>query len=61
MKKRLTPEMAAFIKGKEDYANGVQVEQCPYPKNGDLASHWIEGFQMAAYEERQRTGALPPH
>jgi len=59
--KKMTPETQVFIQGKTDYKAGKSLDDNPYGLDADLSSNWVEGYQMAAYEERQSSISSTNH
>lgn len=49
----MSPETQVFMQGKADYRAGKLLEDNPYSVDSEMSSHWVEGYQMASYEERQ--------
>lgn len=60
----MSPYDRALLRGKSDYQRGVSIDDCPYPDDNEddnLKSHWVEGYQMAAYEEKQASISVVTH
>lgn len=49
------------MQGKEDYRAGKSLNDNPYSVDEELSSHWVEGYQMASYEERQSSISKKTH
>lgn len=50
----MNASQSAWQRGKVDYKLGVAYQDNPYQKlDADLADDWLEGWQMASYQERQ--------
>lgn len=50
----MNASQSAWQRGKVDYKLGVAYQDNPYQKlDTDLADDWLEGWQMASYQERQ--------
>lgn len=46
----------AWLMGVEGYKSGTPYSENPYNKiDDDLAADWLEGWQMASYQERQNS------
>ncbi len=54
-------ETLAFMQGKEDYRAGKSLNDNPYSLDEEMSSHWVEGYQMASYEERQSSISKQTH
>lgn len=48
----MSPQNQAFMQGKADYRTGKSLEDNPYNVDVEMSSNWVEGYQMASYEER---------
>lgn len=57
----MKPETQAFMQGKADYRAGKSLEDNPFSSDAEMSSHWVEGYQMASYEERQSSISAKNH
>jgi hypothetical protein len=52
----MSPSQSAWKRGKSDYKLGIAYQDNPYQEfDADLADDWLEGWQMASYQERQNS------
>jgi len=50
----MNASQSAWQRGKADYKLGVAYQDNPYQKiDADLYDDWLEGWQMASYQDRQ--------